>query len=266
MSSNTIHQTIVEQAIDYMKQNLERELTTREIAQMVGYSEYHFIRIFKGVTGISPRHFLSALRIEAGKKKLLQPSNSLLNTVLSLGFLSMGSFSNRFKQYVGISPIQFRKTSQKLAENLQIEQEMIVEEERSHSIVSCTIHYPETFKGIIFVGLFPRPIPDQRPLKGTAFRQGRNTCRFSDVPPGDYYVLAAGIPRSMNPKAYYLLENCLRAKTAEPIHVNHQTTSSVTLSLREPFPFDPPILVNLPLLFFESQQQDSKVGEKMSDQ
>lgn len=262
MATKTNRELIVEQAIEYMRRHLERELTSEEIARSVGYSEYHFIRIFKEVTGISPRHFLSAMRIEAGKKKLLQPTGSLLNVVLSLGFLSVGSFSSRFKQSVGISPIQFRKTSKALAENLISGKELQFVKSL-HSNVSCTIHYPKTFKGIIFVGLFPRPIPDQRPIKGTAFRNGTQTCSFTNLPPGDYYLLAAGIPWSMNPKSYYLLDNSLRGKTDDPIHIDVETNCHVEIHLREPLPFDPPILVNLPMLFLESLQKQSNVGEKM---
>lgn len=261
MSPNTIYESIVEQAIDYMKQHLDRELTTEEIARVVGYSESHFIRLFKEVTGISPRSFLSALRIEEGKKKLLQPNDSLLKVVLSLGFLSIGSFSSRFKQTVGVSPVKFRKTSEKLAKNLMEEQELNNYEEDTVSTISCRVHYPESFKGVIFVGVFPRPIPDQRPLKGTAFKNGRQECSFSDIPPGDYYILAAGIPWSMNPKTYFLLENSLRGKTEDPIHIESETKRSVDVVLREPLPYDPPILVNLPMLFIESQ--NSNVEEKV---
>jgi AraC family transcriptional regulator len=265
VSTNTIYETIVKQAIDYMKRNLDRELTTEEIARVVGYSESHFIRLFKEVTGISPRHFLSALRIEEGKKKLLQPTGSLLNVVLSLGFLSVGSFSSRFKQTVGVSPIKFRKTSKKLVKHLQAEQELSSQEEGNRSCISCKVHYPESFKGVIFIGVFPQPIPDQRPLKGTAFKNGRYECSFSDIPPGDYYILAAGIPWSMNPKTYFLLENSLRGKTQDPLHIEKDTKIAVDLVLREPLPYDPPILVNLPMLFLESQSKNSNVEEKMEE-
>ncbi|MFC4410914.1 helix-turn-helix domain-containing protein [Chungangia koreensis] len=261
MSSNTLYETIVEEAIDYMKRNLDRELTTEEVARAVGYSESHFIRVFKEVTGISPRHFLSALRIEEGKKKLLQPDGSLLKVVLSLGFLSVGSFGSRFKQTVGVSPVKFRKTSEKLAENLMLEKELSNQEEAAVSSISCTVHYPKSFKGVIFVGVFPRPIPDQRPIKGTAFKNGRHECSFADIPVGDYYILAAGIPWSMNPKTYFLLENSLRGKTENPIHIEKDTKIAVELFLREPLPYDPPILVNLPMLFLESQ--NSNVEEKI---
>jgi len=59
---------IIIKAIEYMKDHLDEEITTEELSKYVGYSPYHFVRIFKEVTGVSPRHYLSALRIEAGKK------------------------------------------------------------------------------------------------------------------------------------------------------------------------------------------------------
>ncbi|WLD94665.1 AraC family transcriptional regulator [Alkalihalobacillus sp. AL-G] len=67
---------MTEKAINYMKENFEEDLTTEELARYVGYSPFHFTRVFKSVTGVTPRHFLSALRIEAGKHKIINSSSS----------------------------------------------------------------------------------------------------------------------------------------------------------------------------------------------
>ncbi|WP_325050526.1 AraC family transcriptional regulator [Falsibacillus albus] len=58
MAHSDEHTAIVIKAIEMMKRNLDEELTTEEMALEVGSSPYHFSRIFKSVTGISPRHYL----------------------------------------------------------------------------------------------------------------------------------------------------------------------------------------------------------------
>lgn len=266
---NEDHQSAVIQAIEYMKEHLDEELTSVELARKAGYSPYHFSRIFKAVTGISPRQYLSALRIEAGKTHLLEAPSLMVKILRRIGFSSLGSFQSRFKNYVGVSPRKFRSLSHELhgyvnqyeetALPLQIEQE-----EGFLPRVRCYVEAPPSFKGIIFVGLFPRPIPDQRPTTGSALNLRNRSCTFTGVPPGTYYALAAGIPWSLNPKDYFLLDKCLRAKADEPLYITAGTDVEITLTLREPLPVDPPIIINLPLLLFE-KEQDSRKNRKAEE-
>ncbi|MGE8205078.1 helix-turn-helix domain-containing protein [Heyndrickxia sp. NPDC080065] len=254
---NSEHIRITEEAIKYMRNHLSEDLTSEQLASSVGYSTYHFIRIFKDVTGISPRHYLSALRIEAGKDHLSHSPSSILKILLSIGFQSIGSFSTRFKQFVGQSPRDFRQKMNTLHQHfIQYQTKEIspfVEKNQTPSI-SFNIKTPSSFKGIIFAGLFPRPIPDQRPVVGTAFNHQKKMCTFSNVPKGDYYLLIAGIPWNSNPLKCFSSDRLLRGKYERVIQMKESTNEHVTIQLREPLPYDPPIVINLPLLLFEKNR------------
>jgi AraC family transcriptional regulator len=246
-------------SIDYMKRKLNEEVTTEELASEAGYSPYHFTRIFKEVTGVSPRHYLSALRIEAGKNLLIHSSSkSILGTMLEIGFQSLGTFSSKFKQFVGLSPKQFQATAAALHDFMN-KYENVPKLEASQSgklpSIKCYIDIPADFIGWVFVGLFPRPIPDQKPIVGTAFSHSHRGCEFTEVPPGSYFVLAAAIPRSMNPADYFLLNKNLRGIAKKPVIVNLQADEEVYIKLRKPMPYDPPILINLPRLLFEKEKK-----------
>ncbi|KQL50926.1 AraC family transcriptional regulator [Heyndrickxia shackletonii] len=241
-------------SIDYMKKNIDTEITSEELAYLVGYSTYHYSRIFKEITGVSPRHYLSALRMEAGKEMLISSkSPSILKILLLIGFRSLGTFSSKFKQFVGLSPKQFQLSTNDLHDfvNDYKDKESPLLLASAPPILSCHLEVPATFKGIIFVGLFPRAIPDQKPIIGTAFTQNQTSCVFSDIPLGTYYVLAAALKWSVNPKDYFLLNRALRGKYDKPIEITKFTDTEITISLREPLPTDPPILVNLPQLLYE---------------
>lgn len=244
-----------DKAIDYMKQHLEEEITTKELAELTGYSLFHFTRIFKKATGISPRHFLSALRIEMGKEELARKS-SLTKAMIASGYLSPGTFQTRFKNHVGISPKRYEASMEMLQKMMDetktlLPERMESEAPGSRAKVSCLIQVPPGFRGIIFAGLFPEPIPDQRPVKGTAFSHNSPQCIFTDIPEGTYYLLAAGLEWSMNPLRYFQPETFLRGKWEGTVEIKKNTDCKATVQLREPLPHDPPILINLPLLLFE---------------
>ncbi|MWV42988.1 helix-turn-helix domain-containing protein [Paenibacillus sp. HJL G12] len=251
-----------EEAIRFMKEHLDEDITSDQLAAHVGYSPFHFARIFKNATGISPRHYLSALRIETGKKALLKEPSLLMKVLLSIGFRSAGSFNTRFKQNVGISPRKFRAVSLPLSRYVRRFEEQELEETEADALLAsaqricCHIEAPESFRGIIFVGLFPHPIPDQRPVAGTALNRKNRTCTFTKVPPGTYHALAAGIPWSINPKDYFVLTHALRGKFPSAIEVTETSEIEIPILIREPLAVDPPIVINLPLLLFEQKEKN----------
>lgn len=255
------HIAATEQAIVYMKSHLEEEITSEQLAAHVGYSPYHFTRIFKSVTGISPRHYLSALRMESGKSALLKEPSLLVKVLLSIGFRSAGSFNTRFKQQVGVPPRAFRIRSEALTAYMnQFEHRELslpVPGKEAAPQITCRIEAPASFRGLIFVGLFPHPIPDQWPVAGTALAGGKRTCVFADVPSGTYYALAAGIPWSLRPKDYFVLDHAIRGKYPSAIEVNDRTELGVAIQLRNPLPYDPPIVVSLPQLLFEKKESNT---------
>ncbi|MBE4907637.1 helix-turn-helix transcriptional regulator [Bacillus luteolus] len=256
---NTIDQEVaVAKAIEYMKENLDKDITSEELARRVGYSPFHFSRIFKEITGVSPRHFLSALRIESGKRVLVNSSSSsVLKALLTVGFKSLGTFSSKFKHFVGLSPKQFQLSTEELTDFIN---HFGKSQTASHlevgkpPMLTCKLEVPVNFKGVIFVGLFPRPIPDQKPIVGTAFTQQQTSCTFSEIPPGSYFLLVTAIKISLNPRDYFLLDTALRGKYDKMIEVREDTRLELKLTLREPVPSDPPILINLPKLLLEKER------------
>ncbi|PLR87090.1 hypothetical protein [Bacillus sp. V33-4] len=51
-------------------------------------------------------------------------------------------------------------------------------------------------------------------------------------------------------RLYFVYDNALRGKS-ELVTVQEYSSLEVNIELREPLPYDPPILINLPLLLFE---------------
>lgn len=52
------HINIIQQSLDYIEDNLKTEISIAELANMAGYSLYHYERIFKNLVGISISQYI----------------------------------------------------------------------------------------------------------------------------------------------------------------------------------------------------------------
>jgi AraC family transcriptional regulator len=100
----------VERAIDCMWERYSEPLSLTDIAGSALLSRFHFSRIFREVTGISPGRFLAAVRIYHAKQMLLSTDIKIEEITYAVGYNSLGSFTTRFTASAGIPPGRFRRT------------------------------------------------------------------------------------------------------------------------------------------------------------
>jgi len=78
-----------------------------ELAAQAGLSPWHFHRVFKAVTGLTPRSYATARRAEKVREQLLQ-GKSVTETLYASGFNSSGRFYEAANGMLGMSPTAFR--------------------------------------------------------------------------------------------------------------------------------------------------------------
>jgi len=93
-----------------MKADLGTDLDLNTLAAESGYSRSHFLHTFRAAMGCSPHQWLTRLRVEQGKAILRERSISLIDIALDCGFSSHAHFSNTFRQVVGVTPSEYRRT------------------------------------------------------------------------------------------------------------------------------------------------------------
>src|SRR2546425_7037859 len=108
-------------AIQAMHTHLHEVLTLEDLASVACLSPSHFHRVFRRLIGIPPGEFLSALRFQMARRLLLSTSLSVTDICFEVGYTSMGSFTSRFTQLVGLSPRLLRQRAHAF-EPLPIEQ------------------------------------------------------------------------------------------------------------------------------------------------
>ncbi|GFE71767.1 hypothetical protein CFPU101_43770 [Chroococcus sp. FPU101] len=93
--------------IDYINDNLERELSLKELAALTQMSQYHFCRAFKQTIGFSPHQYLIQQRVERAKQLLQKEGMSIGAVANACGFTHQSHFHRHFKRLTGVTPKTF---------------------------------------------------------------------------------------------------------------------------------------------------------------
>lgn len=250
----TAHSQAVERVLQTMRTQLSEPLSLEEMAEIASLSPFHFNRTFRSIIGIPPGEFLAVLRMDAAKRLVLTTSLSVTDVCFELGYASLGTFATRFKELIGLSPLQLRHLADDFAPPaVKPRRDDDRPSPRWPAVlapgVSGSISVSGHFQGLIFIGLFPRPIPLHRPVACTTIAK-LGPFQIAPVPDGRYYLLAAAVPSSPNALTYLLPEARLLVAVAEqPVLVlGGRASRPVDLTLRPLQPADPPILGVFPSL------------------
>ena len=93
----------------YIEENLDNSMSLMELAEIARLSPYHFSRAFKKSFGIPPHRYHMNRRIEWATRLLAEPSLSVTDIALKVGFADTNSFSVAFRNLVGRSPREYRR-------------------------------------------------------------------------------------------------------------------------------------------------------------
>jgi AraC family transcriptional regulator len=97
----------VRRATKFIDANLGQRMGLPKIAAAAGLSTFHFGRLFKQATGLSPHQYLLDRRISVAKDMLRTQRLSVAEIAAELGFYDQSHFSQVFKRNVGMTPRQF---------------------------------------------------------------------------------------------------------------------------------------------------------------
>ena len=93
---------------EYIQQNLGKDLRLAELAALVYMSPYHFARLFKCSTGVSPHRFVIRQRIARAGAFLATPELSIARISRMVGFRTPSHFTTVFRRVTGITPRGYR--------------------------------------------------------------------------------------------------------------------------------------------------------------
>lgn len=237
--------TAVKQAIKCIWERYSEPLSLADIARSAALSQFHFSRVFREATGVSPGQYLSAVRIYQAKRMLLTTSMNVADISAAVGYASLGSFGNHFTDSVGLSPSRFRRMS----EHDRIEPVVPLYGTSSPAgEVAGTASLPEGYAAaFVYIGVFDTRIVQHRPQAATRIEIPSPqpfSYRLAGVPAGRWFVHAVAVADSFEPEPWN--QRSLLICELGPVRISPGTRTFAALALRPRHPADLPILLALP--------------------
>ena len=99
-------------AARYARRHLHRPLSMDELARRACMSRSTFYRHFRATFGVSPLQYVTRLRIDRARTLLHDPTRSVTDVSLDLGFRSVSHFIETFKRHTGTTPKAYQQSHQ----------------------------------------------------------------------------------------------------------------------------------------------------------
>ena len=98
----------IHRAVELINRRVGEEPSVTELARMVGLSEYHFIRVFRQLMGVTPGQYIIISRMNHAKYLLKTTALSVGEIAAMAGYSSESMFTAAFRRTQGMTPTQYR--------------------------------------------------------------------------------------------------------------------------------------------------------------
>jgi AraC family transcriptional regulator len=95
--------------LEFIREHLSEPLSLDTLAQQVGFSPYHFARLFRQAMGASLHQFVLRQRLQRAQQLLEQTELPLAQVALACGFAHQSHLTKMFKEQVGCTPRAYRR-------------------------------------------------------------------------------------------------------------------------------------------------------------
>lgn len=99
--------TGIEAVCAYLDEHYASPTSLEELARLAGMNKYSLLRAFTRSKGITPYRYLETVRVSRAKR-LLEQGMEPADVALQTGFSDQSHFSNYFKEFIGLTPGQYR--------------------------------------------------------------------------------------------------------------------------------------------------------------
>lgn len=102
------HDQRIQQAIEQIEQDFDRDWAVEDMAAVAGLSRTHFTRRFKAETGFAPNAYLVHKRISQASVLIRESGMTINQIAYGLGYSDVAFFNRQFKSVTGVTPGSLR--------------------------------------------------------------------------------------------------------------------------------------------------------------
>lgn len=99
----------VAEAVRWIELNSDQPASLDRMATATATSPYHFLRVFRGLTGMAPYQYLLHRRLMTAAARLRSTDEPISTIALEAGFGDLSTFNRRFRKVMGVTPGGFRR-------------------------------------------------------------------------------------------------------------------------------------------------------------
>lgn len=99
----------VKRVRDHVRSHLNTRITLADLAEVAGYSRFHFVRAFKESTGMPPYAYVIRERIAVAQDIIRSGNIPIADIAKLCGFATHAHFSTQFRSIVGTTPAEYRR-------------------------------------------------------------------------------------------------------------------------------------------------------------
>ena len=105
----TSSENIIKRVTNYMNKNYYKDLKLEILAEIFNYNSAYLGKLFKSIVGENFNTHLDKIRIETAKSLLVEDKLKVYQVCEKVGYKNIDYFHSKFKKYVGISPLNYKK-------------------------------------------------------------------------------------------------------------------------------------------------------------
>ena len=99
----------MERVVQYIHANYNQELRLEMLANIFGYNSAYLGKVFHQYMGDNFNNYLDKIRITEAKRLLAEDEYKVYEVAERIGYTNINYFHNKFKKYVGVSPLSYKK-------------------------------------------------------------------------------------------------------------------------------------------------------------
>lgn len=105
-------ENVIDKMVKYIEENLDKNITRADLAQLVYLNADYMSRMFKEEKGVSLVAYITTRRMEKAKQLLLTTNESIYSIASKTGYVTSSYFAKKFKEYYGVAPAEYKAIRQ----------------------------------------------------------------------------------------------------------------------------------------------------------